>query len=278
MALSSENSHSKINYKETSKNSSSLDPTSGLITHTNESSIEYSHGEEKRKLNIQLPRSLSDTVAGVIILVVTSLPFDYVNNSAFSASLVLSGTGGPEVVFFADEFRHTDKNYICDEDIYGIDYQGGSTQVHYSKDVSLGEVIEYDFRPSGQYASNVTFTRPDLYEIVFGDNDFTHISLKDLNRDSFLNLTTENVKNQSRAKLNNALSTTTNNTVRVEERFVSESEMILVIVVNSQEFTSDSIFVENRSKNKNLSLGLLDLNKDRRNYTAVDFYELKICD
>lgn len=278
MALNSENSHSKLNYKETSKNSSSIDPASGLITHTNEISIEFSRGKEKRILNItKVPRPLSEIVAGVIIFGVTSLPFEYANNSASSASLFLSGTGGPEVEFFADEFVHTDTNYICDENIYGIGYQGGSTRVQYSKNVPLGEVIEYDFRPSGEYASNITFIRPDLYEIVLGDNDFTHISLKDLSVNSFVNLTTENKKYQSRAKLRSVLSTTTNNTVRIEERFVSDSEIMLVIVVNNQQLYSDRIIVDNRVKNKSISLGLLDLDKDNRNYTSVDFYELRIC-
>lgn len=271
MDLGLENVNSDSSQEIKLKSTTITDRVSGVCYNNDEISIKNTKRTSNSNFNIKQTGFLK--WFPVFVFMVTVNP-NYINEAIYTPE----GIGGPEVIFFADEFIHTDTNYICDENIYGIGYQGGSTRVQYSKNVSLGEVIEYDFRPGGEYASNVTFIRPDLYEIVLGDNDFTHITLKNLGLNSFIDLTTENTK-QKRANLNRLLSTTTANTVHIEERFMSESEseMQLVLIINNQQFISDKIIIDNREKNKSISLGLLDLDKNKRNYTSVDFYDLRIC-
>lgn len=190
------------------------------------------------------------------------------------------GSGGPDFTVLGSGFSYPDINYTCDEGVWRIDTSADSTIVYYGQGTStpLGSTFQIDFIPTGIYASNLVFSRPELYELIPGDNTFDIITLKDLRSGDFILLkNASTVSDFSKSvRLEKEISTSSINTIRIKE-VVTSKLLSLTVAVNNEVFISDEILVENANLHKSLAIALLDADKKRQNMTGVFFPELSIC-
>lgn len=193
---------------------------------------------------------------------------------------VLGGTGGADYTVLGDDFVIADDHFSCDSGVWELEEGEQSTTMFYSSSTALGLTTQFGFVPTGQYAANVAYGRPDLYEIVFGDNGFDHISVKHIGAGLFdvhqLNSATDGVGN--REYLQEGLSTTTMNTVRISEQFASETTLYLLIDVNNVSYITAPLTVLKREKYTSSYLGLLAGGEAADNHTGMSAPELRICE
>lgn len=201
------------------------------------------------------------------------------SDSSFIPLLLSSNTGGIEFITLGNEF--VKQNYVCDGNLWKVGGNGGVSTAYYGSRLSLGKTFQIDFVPDGDYASNLAVGVFDLFELVIGDNSFKHLSLKGFQSDDFISLNSvidgNYISSSTRIRLENSLSTSSENLLLVEANLVSSTSMVIRIVINGEVFESDELFVRNQEKYEGLYLALLDTDENNPNHTGVFFPELRVC-
>ncbi len=184
--------------------------------------------------------------------------------------------GGPDHTPLGEGFLHTEGDSTCDEGHWRL--EGGRAIATYATSTKTGTSFQFDFTPTGVYAANIQFGRSRVYEVSLGANSYEYLLVKNLQDDSNVGLyDQENSIRKGRLNLGFALSSTTPNTVRIEEVVISENLMKLKITLSGKEFETEDFQVNNHKKYQVVYFGLLDTSKDKDNKTGLLAPELRIC-
>lgn len=190
------------------------------------------------------------------------------------------GTGGPDHFVLGDWFLMLDVNSNCDESLWALNSNASSSMKLYSSSTPFGSTFQFDFTPTGVKAANISLGRLSLYEVVYGDNSYEHLSVKDILTGRLVDVfPSGQISDGSGGRINMgiSLSTTTENAVRVEEILSSETSYKLEIQVNEKSFTTEEITAINYKKYDSLYIGLIDGSKDLNNRTGIYAPALRIC-
>ena len=194
---------------------------------------------------------------------------------------IYTGTGGPDHTVLDGGFlRTTSVDDVCDGEKWTLASGASSAIVTYATSSPMGSSYELSFIPTGKKAANITFGRFNVYEIIFGEDSFRHLSLKDLQTGKLVTLFSREQNKEdagSRINMGLSLSTSTLSVVRIDEKLTSESSYHLEISVNGKQFTSKEITLLNQSKYQSLYLGLIDTSIKNDNQTGLVSQLLDIC-
>lgn len=210
-----------------------------------------------------------------------SAPTDSSGDVPFVAGVSTTAQGGSDTEMFAGTFILPD-SYLtyCDEDVWGLRKGESRARAFYSTDTPTGTPFEFEFTPTGLNAVNVAIGRDSLYEIVIGDSGHSHLSVKLLGEKSngvaVLDGDFMVVASSGRANMGFKISRTSPTTVRIEEEFLSETNLRLRIEINGQIFYSGDILAINHKKSKHVYVGLLDPGRGE-NETGIYAPNLRIC-
>jgi hypothetical protein len=214
----------------------------------------------------------------LLISVGVSVPFTSQYNRTDYFPTPIMGSGGPDFTVLGYGFSYPDTNYTCDEGVWGINSNSHKTIVYYGQGTStpLGSIFQFDFIPTGRHATNLAIGRPELYEIMPGNNTFDVVSVKDLRSGDFISLKTASGSRESfkGIRLEDKVSTSSLNTIRIEEN-ISSKFLVLTIAINNEVLVSEKILISDLHQHKSLYFALLDM--DKQNETGIIFPELTIC-
>jgi len=192
----------------------------------------------------------------------------------------IQSIGGPVDIFFASDFLMVDDNYICDEDVWQLGAGETSSSAVYSSSVFLESAVQFDFVPTGSSSANIAFSRPELFEVVLGESSFGHISVKDLRTNELMDVWrvgegTDGIGN--RYPLEEDLSPSEMNNFRLQERFVTDTDVRIHMTVNDVEYITEPFKVINPKKYKTITLSLIDYSNNHDNLTGLYSPTLRIC-
>lgn len=234
-------------------------------------------------INVISTVATSKITYSLISLIISLVPTSLSNQSTLAqpiTSVSYKGTGGADHVVFGYEFIGIDSNSTCNGGLLELNSGESSSIIVYGSSTPFGSTFQFDFTPTGELAANIAQGRLSLYEIVYGDNSFEHLSVKNLVTDELVDvypISRTSDGSGGRINMGLKLSTTTENTVRVTEIVNSSTAYNLLITVNGKKFMTEDIRAVDYKKRTSVYLALLDGSKDLDNKTGLFAPELRIC-